>query len=72
MEDQEKIPGKQNHPRNLAFIAAGLVVVFLAWNAFGAVQCISKGGDFSISGFSGACFLDLNDPRVRERAVSGG
>ncbi|MHA3976903.1 hypothetical protein ACW9UR_04385 [Halovulum sp. GXIMD14794] len=72
MEEQDKLRGRQNHPRNLAIIAAGLVFVFLAWNAFGAVQCISRGGDFSISGFNGTCFLDLSDPRVRERAASRG
>ncbi len=61
MSASAKKAKKTNHARNIAVILSiGLFVMF-GWNAVGAAQCMSRGGDIQMNGFGFSCHLDYRN-----------
>ncbi len=61
MSTQESEAKKPNHVRNSTVIFAIGILAFLGWNAFGAAQCMSRGGDIQFSGVGIGCLLDYSN-----------
>ena len=51
---------KSKNLRNFVIIVGLISLPFLAWNAIGALQCFSRGGEIRFSSASMTCFMDFS------------